>query len=180
MGHIIPRSLLTQVQMTSKLKTLADDLKKMAADETNSDEVDWVVRDALPLTDFGFNTQKWLNQTVQVANTWVNDWSQELEDDKYVAFYGIALHALNPTIYGTRFKLGAGGVTTIDTLHFQKLKLEEIPVGFFEKIIYTKEKTIYIDLIADAATAQYGEEFELLCLVCEKFGEVVSGAKRTF
>jgi len=173
--------MLTQVQMTSKIKTLGDNLRAMAAKATNSEEAEWVVRDALPNMDFGFTDNRWVNQTAfAAANTWQNDWSNELEDDKYVSFYGVILHALNPSIYGARFKLGAGGVTTIDTLHFQKLKLEEVPIGFFEEIIYTKEKTIYIDLIADDTTAIRAEEFELLCLVCEKYGEVVSGAKRVF
>ena len=181
MGHIIPRALFTGAQITSKIKGIAQELKILAAKQTSSRAEEWVVRDALPATDFGFNKEKWENQTAfAVINTWQVDWNQELDDDTYAAFYGIELHALNPTIYGARFKLGSSGTTTIDVLQFQKLKLEEIPIGFFDRILYTKQKHIYVELIADALTAQYGEEFELLCLICEKYGEIVSGPKKVF
>jgi len=180
-GNIIPRSLLTSVQITSKVKALKDEIIALAAKETNTDPSEWVVRDALPATDFGFNSERWVNQTVFAAiNTWQKDWDQEVDDDTYVVFYGVVLHAINPTIYGVRFKVGSAGGTTIDTIHMQKLKAEENVIGLFDRIIYRKEKHIYIELIADALTAQYGEEFELLCLVCEKYGEIVSTPKRVF
>ena len=181
MGNITPRSIVTDNQMLATIKSLKSEIIAMAAKETNSQPGDWVVRDALPLTDFGFNKEKWENQTVFAAiNTWQRDWDHELDDDTYVVFYGVILHDLNPTVYGVRFKVGSGGSTTIDTMHFQKLKEEDNVIGLFDKIIYKKEKHIYIELIADALTAQYGEEIELLCLVCEKYGEIVSGAQRVF
>lgn len=173
--------MFSGIQVTSKLKSLQDELKNLAAKQTKSDPADWVVRDALPNTDFGFTDDRWVNQTAFAAtNTWQVDWTQELDDETYACFYGVELHALNPTIYGARFRLGAGGVTTIDTIHFQKLKLEEVPIGLFDRIIYTKQKHIYIDLIADALTAIRSEEFELLCMIAEKYGEIVSGPTRVY
>ena len=173
--------MLAPTEVTAKLRSLKDELVAMAADETKSNPAEWIVRDALPKTDFGFNTEKWLNQTAfAAADTWQKDWSKELDDEVYACFYGVVLHALNPTIYGVRFRLGADGVTTIDTIQFQKLKEEDNIIGMFDRIIYKKQKHIYIDLIADATTAQYGEEFEILCLIAEKYGEIVSGPKRAY
>jgi hypothetical protein len=179
MGSIIPRSLLTQAQITTKLKAMADELIELAARETNTDPSNWIVRDALPKTDFDHNKEKWENQTVFAAiNTFQKDWAKELPDNKYVAFYGVVLHADNPTIYGAKFKVGLTGATTIDVIQFQKVKEEENLIGYFDRILYKKKATIYIELIADALTAAYGEEFELLCMVCEKYGEVVSTPER--
>ncbi len=179
MGQTIPRSLLTQTQITAKLKSMEDELKNLAARETNTSPSDWVVRDALPKTDFSFNTEKWLNQTaIAVADTFQKDWSKELPDNKYVAFYGVVLHADNPTIYGAKFKVGSTGATTLDVIQFQKLKEEDNLIGYFDRVLYKKKATVYVELIADALTAQYGEEIELLCMVCEKFGEVVSTPER--
>jgi hypothetical protein len=179
MGSIIPRSLLTQTQVTAKLKAMEEELKELAARETNTDPSDWVVRDALPYTDFGLLTEKWMNKVAHATpDTFLVDWSKELPDNKYVAFYGVALHADSPTIYGIKFKVGASGATTLDVIHFQKLKAEDNLIGYFDRILYKKKAYIYVELIADAALAIAGEEFELLCMVCEKYGEVVSTPER--
>lgn len=178
MGQIIPRSMLLPQTVTAKLKTLGDDLKALAAKETNTSPAEWYVRDALPKTDFEFNTEKWLNQTLMVIDTFTKDWSIQLPDNKYVVFYGVILHELNPTIYGVQFKQGKTGATAIDAIQFQKLKEEDNLIGFFDKITYRKKKWVYVEYIADAATAQYAEEVELLCLVAEMYGELVSSPDR--
>jgi len=178
-GQIIPRSMLLPQEVTAKIRALGNELKALAAKETNTSVNEWVVRDILPKTDLGFNTEKWLNQTAfATADTWQKDWDKELDSNTYVVFYGVELHALNPTIYGIKFKVGSTGATTIDTIQFQKLKLEEVPIGYFDRIIYRKKKHIYVELIADDTTAQYGEEFEILGMLCEPYGEVVSGPDR--
>lgn len=179
MGSIVPRTILEKTQITAKLKAIAGELIALAAKETNTDPSNWVVRDALPATDFGHNKEFWQNQTaIAAVNAWQKDWSQQLPDNKYVAFYGVILHADSPTIYGVKFKVGATGATAIDVIQFEKLTEEDNYIGYFDRILYKKRATIYIELIANALTAQYGEEFELLCLVCEKYGEVVSTAER--
>jgi len=178
-GQIIPRSMLSPTEVTAKIRALANELKTLAAKETNTSVDEWLVRDILPKTDLGFNTEKWLNQhAFSAADTWEKDWDRELDDNTYVCFYGVALHALNPTIYGIKFKAGSNGATTIDTIQFQKLKMEEVPIGLFDRIIYRKEKHIYVELIADTTTPQYAEEFEILGMLAEPYGEIVSGPTR--
>ncbi len=178
MGQIVPRSLLTQVQITTKLKSLEEEIIAMAARETNTRQDEWVVRDALPQTDFGFTDERWVNQTLFAAqNTFQRDWFAALPVNKYAVFYGINQNPLNPTIYGMRFRQGATGATTLDTIHFRKVLEEDNVIGFFDRIIYRPQSVIWIDLIANALTAARAEEFEILTLICEKYGDVVSGPK---
>jgi len=178
MGHIVPRALLTQTQVTTKLKSLEEEVIALAARETNTKAEEWVVRDALPLTDFGFADERWVNQTLFAAvNTFQRDWFAALPVNKYAVFYGINQNPVNPSIYGMRFRQGATGATTLDTIHFRKILEEDNVIGFFDRIIFRPQSTIWIDLIANALTAALAEEFEILALICEKYGDVVSGPK---
>jgi len=170
--------MLTQSQITSKLMSMQNELIAMAAKATNTSPSEWVCRDALPLTDFNFNSERWVNQTLFAAlNTFQRDWLFQLPIDKYVAFYGVVQNPVNPTIYGIRFRQGNAGATTIDTIHFRKILEEDNVIGYFDRIIYRAQSTIWIDLIADALTPAFSEEFEILAIVCEKYGNVVSGDK---
>lgn len=184
MGQIVPRSLLTQMQITTKLKSLEEEIIALAARETNTRPDEWVVRDALPLTDFGFVSEAWVNQRATLLNTFQADWvlaggytGVQLPVNKYAVFYGVNQNPANPTIYGIRFRQGRTGATTIDTIHFRKLLEEDNTIGFFDRIIYRPQSVIWIDLIANAVTAINTEEFEILTLICEKYGDVVSGPK---
>lgn len=187
MGQIIARSLLTQMQITTKLKSLDEEIIALAARETNTRPDEWVVRDALPLTDFGFVDERWVNQRAfAAANAWQSDWVAapapawtgfQLPVNKYAVFYGILQQPVNPSIYGIRFRQGRTGATTIDTIHFRKIVEEDQNIGFFDRIIYRPQSVIWIDLIANFATAINAEEFEILTKICEKYGDVVSGLK---
>lgn len=183
MGQIVPRSLLEKMQVTTKLKTLEEEIIALAARETNTRPDEWVVRDALPATDFGFADERWVNQRATLLNAWQSDWvlpnynGVQLPVNKYAVFYGINQNPLNPTIYGIRFRQGRTGATTIDTIQFRKVLEEDNVIGFFDRIIYRPQSVIWIDLIANAVTAINTEEFEILTLICEKYGDVVSGSK---
>jgi len=183
-GQIIARSLLTQMQITTKLKSLEEEIIALAARETNTRQDEWVVRDALPNTDFGFVDERWVNQRATLANAFQSDWVLALgytgvllPVNKYAVFYGVVQQAINPTIYGMRFRQGRTGATTLDTIHFRKILEEDNTIGFFDRIIYRPQSVIFIDLIANAVTAINTEEFEILTLICEKYGDVVSGPK---
>lgn len=180
MGQIIPRSILTQTQITSKLNALSEEIVTMASKETCTSKDEWVTRDILPLEDMGYLDERWVNQHLFVA---ANAFEQDLVPavalpvDKYLVFYGIMQNPLNPTIYGIAFRQGLPGRTTIDTIHFRKLVEEEVVVGYFDRIVYRPQTIPNIQLIATALTAQYAEEFEILGLCCEKYGNIVSGPK---
>jgi len=177
---MIPRSQLVSGVFKAKFDELAAEVKALAARETNTSPDDWVVRPALPSVDFDHNKDKWENQTAfGSANAFQKDWKKELPQNKYVVFYGVVLHADSPTIYAAKFKLGTNGATTLAVEHFEALKEEDNRIAVFDRVLYKQKSYIYIELEADATTAQYGEEFELLCLVCEKVGETVSVLDRT-
>lgn len=170
--------MLLPKDVTMKLTSLKNELIQLAAKETKTNPSEWVVRDTLPATDLQYNSERWVNQhAFAVINTWELDKASLIPVDKYVMFYGVVCHALAPTIYGIKFKQGATGATTIDTIQFRKLLEEDNVIGYFDRIIYRSQSRPYIELIADALTAQYGEEFEILSMTCEKYGDVVSGPK---
>jgi len=177
MGQIIPRSMLLPQAVTTKLTSLKNELITLAAKETSTSPSEWVVRDTLPETDLGFDSEQWLNQTLMVPDAWTMDWNHQLPVNKFWMAYGIINHAMAPTIYGMKFKQGALGATTIDTIQFRKILEEDNVIGFFDRIIYRPQSTPYIELIANAATAALGEEFEILSMVCEKYGDIISGPK---
>jgi len=170
--------MLLPQAVTAKLTALKNELIALAAKETKTNLSEWVVRDTLPLTDLQYNSERWVNQhAFAIINTFELDKASLIPVDKFVMYYGLINHALNPTIYGLKFKQGATGATTIDTIHFRKLLEEDNVIGFFDRIIYRSQTRPYVELIADALTAQYAEEFELLAMTCEKYGDVVSGPK---
>ena len=178
MGQIIPRSMLLPQAVTAKLSSLKAELIALAAKETNTSPASWVVRDTLPATDLQYNSERWVNQHLFTAtDTFELDKASLIPVDKYWMAYGVINHTLNPTIYGIKFKQGALGATTIDTIHFRKLVEEDNVIGFFDRIIFRPQKRPYIELIADALTAQYAEEFEILSMTCEQYGDVISGPK---
>lgn len=179
MGQIIPRSMLVPKEVTAKLVSLKNELIALAASETKTDQSEWVTRDILPLTDLTFATEQWVNQHLFIAaNAFERDWPLfTLPVNKYLMLYGVICHAGNPTIYGIKFKQGATGATTIDTIHFRKILEEDNVIGFFDRIIYRAQTRPFVEYIADAITAQFAEEFEVLGMVCEKYGDVVSGPR---
>jgi hypothetical protein len=180
MGQIVPRSILTQAQITTKLTSLADEVLALAAYETNTKKEEWVVRDILPLEDLSYFDERWVNQHLfTVVNVFEQDLvpAVALPVDKYLVFYGVVQNPVNPTIYGICFRQGIPGRTTIDTIQFRKLLEEQVVVGYFDRIIYRPQSVPNIQLIANALTAQYAEEFEILGMCCEKYGNIVSGPK---
>jgi hypothetical protein len=178
MGQIIPRYLLEKTAVTARLNKLEDELRTLAAHETNTSPEEWVVRDALPATDFGHTDERWVNQhAFAVANAWEMDWRAQLAVNRYAMFYGINQNVVNPSIYGIRFRQGFNGATTLDSIHFRKLLEEDNVIGYFDRLIYRPQAWIFVDLIANALTAIRAEEFEILTMICEKYGDIVSGPK---
>lgn len=149
-----------------------------ATKETGKAASEFVIRDGMALQDFSFASEKWCNQTAQVAVTWTKDWSKELPKTKFVAFYGIGNNDDDPTIIGTKFKVGTNGQTTRDVVMHGKMMLEEVLKAYFEPILYKGTETIYVEHYTKSAStiAQYAEEIELFCLVAEPYGEVISKA----
>lgn len=192
-GFLIPDSEMSKADLRALRLEIANNLLEMASRETHRPRSEFVVRDAFPKDDFGFNGCEWENQTaISAADTWTKDWTKELPKNKFVAFYGFIYHAAHTLpgagaaegypYLGLSYKLGATGATTREQVHLQQAYREYIlaggsvkfPVGYHKPVYYKGAETIYISLIANATVSQYAEDLELLTMVCEPYGEVIS------
>lgn len=197
MGLFIPEIEISKSEIKALKNEVIANLLRIASKETNRPQSDFVVRDAFPKTDFGFNGCEWENQAaLGAADAWEEDWTKLLPDDKFVAFYGTIYHrqATKPgsgaaegfPITGVAYKVGSAGGTTREKVHLQSSFIEHItgnmpsrcPKGFHKPVYYRGSETIRVDIQGNAAVSQYADNLELLCMVCEPFGNVISGARR--
>ena len=176
----LARVLMARELSTAQIISMRDNIKQkllnFAVKESGKNASELLIRDAMPLTDFDFNSEKWCNQTTQVLSTWTRDWSKELPKTKFIAFYGVVNHTDDPTIIGSKFKVGASGQTVRDVVMHGKMRAEEVVKCYFDPILYKGQETIYVEhyTIAAGGVAQYAEEIELLAFVCEPYGAVIS------
>lgn len=174
------RVLVARELSTSQIIALRDDIKArllaFAMQETGKTATELLVRDAMPYEDFTFNSNKWCNQTAQVNVTWTKDWSKELPKTKFASFYGFLNHADVAYILGTKYKIGSSGQSTKDIVMHGKMRAEEVAKCYHEAVMYKGADTIYVEhyQASGGALAQYGEELELLCFVCEPYGAEIS------
>lgn len=186
---LVPEINMTITEIRALREKTRQMLLKVAVAETGRTAADFVVRDPFPKDDFSFNGCEWQNQTaLAAASTWTKDWSKLLPKTKFVGFYGYfhQTAVVNPTSQkytGLRYKLGSSGATTLKQLHLQKAQracitsvgVTPIIRGYHEPVIYKGEDTIYIEHEGDATTTQYYDGIGLLGLVCEPYGETISG-----
>jgi hypothetical protein len=195
-------SLITpEEDMTvAEIKALREEVKRnlvaLAAKETGKAASEFVVRDIFPKDDFGFNGVEWQNQTaISTADTWTMDWSKELPKTKFVAFYGVNYPVGDATpaawkYMGVSYRLGANGATTLKQVHLQKCQRYgategataadvEAQIksarGYHRPVYYKGTDTIYVSLIANTTVTQYYEKLQLLGLLAEPYGAVISG-----
>jgi len=193
-GFLIPDSEMSKADLKKLRAEIANNLLDMAARETHRPRNEFIVRDAFPKEDFGFDGCEWENQAaITAADTWTKDWSKELPKQKFVAFYGLVYHMLKTLpgaavaegypYLGVSYKLGATGATTREQVHLQQAFRDFIiaggsskfPVAYHKPVYYKGAETIYVSLIANATVTALAEDLELLCMVCEPYGEVISG-----
>lgn len=179
MARILAARELSTAQLISMRDEVVNKLLRFASTETGKAQSEFIVRDIMPKTDLGFNSEAWLNQTELVDATWTKDFTKELPKNSFVCFYGIVKEAESPAIIGTKFKLGAGGATTIDIVMHTRIAVEDIPKGYFSPILYKGGDTIYVEHYQKTGgnLSQYGEAFELMGFIAEPVGVNVSARK---
>lgn len=172
------RVMVARELSTSQLISMRDDVKAkllaFAVKETGKNASEFVIRDVLPSTDLGFNSEKWCNQAAHTLSTWAVDFYKELPKTKFVAFYGAVNLSDTPYIILVKFQIGANGQTVKDIISLSRMRAEEAVKCYFEPILYKGAETIYVSMYTDTTIAQYGEALELLALVAEPYGEVIS------
>jgi hypothetical protein len=165
---------------TTQIIAIRDDVKRkllaFAVQETGKAESDFVVRDAMAYQDFGLGSEKWDNESSLTSVTWTKDWSKELPKTKFVAFYGVVNHSDDPHVIGTKYKVGTNGQTTRDVIMHGRMRAEDVVKCFHEPVLYKGGETIYVEHYNESASAlSAGSELiELLALVAEPYGEVIS------
>lgn len=194
MGFLIPGSEISKGDLKALRAEIVENLLDVAVAETGKKRSEFVVRDAFPKDDFGFAGCEWDNQAaIGTADTWESDWTKELPDNKFVCFYGVLYHELDtmpaaadaegPALKGVSYRVGSAGATVREQIHIQSMHRIHLnaggdgpfAIGYHKPVYYKAEETINVYLISNATPAAYAEDIELLCMVCEPFGEVVSG-----
>lgn len=201
MGFLIPDSEMTKADLKALRAEIADHLLDIAAKQTGKSRSEFIVRDLFPKTDLysatytGW-TSEWTNQTDNTSladDAFHLDWYKELPDNKFVCFYGVIVHdqgllALDGehgfTVKGISYRVGTGGATVREQVHLDAMYREHylsvgvtrVPIGYHKPVYYVAEETICVHLLCnnfdDIADTL---ELELLAMVCEPYGSVISG-----
>jgi len=197
MGFLIPREEISVDEIKALKEEVVANLLKRAVAQTGRPVTDFIVRDIFPKDDFDFNGCEWQNQSqLNSADTWEIDWYKELPDSKFVAFFGIQDHVMQAVpgsgvaeggpFFGVSYRVGTNGATTREQIHLQNMQRWSYltsgrgknPVGFHKPVYYDGKETISAYLIGNAGVAQYAEQLELLGMVCEPIGNVISSVDK--
>ena len=146
-----------------------------------------VVRDAMPLADFGQGAVGWVADQyitgVIAAAGWGSPFSAgalpanvpQLARTKVAVFYRYGDVEAAPQIIGLRFRLGATGASTLASFQFQtQIQCYLEPVIYFtEPIVYSPEDWVYIEALFAGAVA-VGERCPFGCFIIERLGATIS------
>lgn len=176
MGRILTARELSTTQVISIRDDVKRKLLEFAVKETGKDASEFIVRDIMANQDLSFLTEKWCNQTELVTVAWTKDFSKELPKTKFASFYGFISHTDNPYIIGTKYKVGVNGQTTRDVIMHGRMRAEEVVKCYHDAILYKGGETIYVDHYNENSSniTQYAEQLELMGLIAEPYGEVIS------
>jgi len=184
---------------TAQIVAIRDEVKRKliayAVKETGKSADEFYVRDAMALQDFGLGSEKWDNESTLTTVAWTKDWSKELPKTQFVAFYGVDYPVGDATpaawkYMGVSYRLGVNGATTLKQLHLQKCQRTGVTEGatatdveaqiksargYHRPVYYKGTDTIYVSLVANAAVTALYEKTQLLGLIAEPYGAVISG-----
>jgi len=171
MSIIIPASELEVADIMSIKQQVMDALFNVAMRMTGLKRDELIIRSALPATDFGLSNEYWETPSL-TANAWTNYFTKQLDDQKFVAFYGVANLAADPIVTAIKFKLGSGtGTKTLDVIQLEDLYTDSNRTdGYFKRpIIYKEKQYVNVDVYAKASGT---EPLMLKALVVEPAGRV--------
>lgn len=170
-SFVIPAAELEVADIMAIRQQVIDALFNVAMRMTGLTREELIVRNALPSTDFGLANEYWKTPTL-TPNDWTNYFTKQLDDQKFVAFYGAANQAADPISTALRFKLGSGaGTKTLDVVQLEDLYTDTRRVdGYFKRpIIYKEKQYVNVDVYAKASGT---EPLILKALVIEPKGRV--------
>jgi len=150
MGLIVPASELEVADIMAIRQKVIDTLYSVAMKMTGLSRDQLVDRNTLPSTDLGLSYEYWVTPSL-TANSWTNYITNQLDDQRFVAFYGIANPDPDPITTAVRFKLGSGtGTKTLDVVQVEDLYSDSERVdGYLKRpIIYKEKQYVNIDVYA--------------------------------
>ena len=149
-----------------------------------------VVREAFPHADLGLAatngwlTDDYISMVIPAAvNAWVSAFSAgalpgtqfQLGNNQIAVFYKFADVEDAPVVNAVRFRLGAGGATTLGSFYTQLPTMAKIEpdVYFTEPIVYDPQSWLYIEIYV---TGNVGgnEHIPFGCFIIEPTGGTVS------
>jgi hypothetical protein len=187
MRSLKPIKQLTPEMIDSLVEDIQRDLvKKAMAARPQVRPQDWIVRQVLPWTDLGITsagqagaTTDYWGCTTLVASTLLTYVNHRLDDNEFVALYGVNIRDVNPCVVKMLFQTGAGA-STVANWNVEHLYGQEVPEGVTpEYLYYGGGSTCQIQLLPDSVGKAVGadaiaDHVVLLGLIAKPAGEVVS------
>ncbi len=175
MRKLIPISQLTPemvdgLRSVVKSRLLAEAAKKgYAAD-------DLVVADLLPNADLGIAAlggafDYWYTAalTADTSSPYV---SHKLDDDEWVAIYGIAINDANPST--RKVKCSVGTAIVLVDWQLEEIMCDMIPIGVSEEYaLWLAGDTVTVDLLPQVTKAA-GDHIVLVGLICQPKGKRIT------
>ena len=152
MGEIIPASEITVEDITAIKQAVVDKLFEVAMAMTGLKKEDLIVRPILPSTDLGLTNETWETPSL-TANAWNTYFSKQLNDQRFIGFYGVSNLSPDPVVTAIKFSVGAGKTKVLDVLQIEDLYSDSERVdGYFKApIIYKEKQYCNCDIYARAA-----------------------------
>ena len=155
-GYLLPAIEMTIEDVPSIKSQVIDAVMAIATRMTGLTPDQLVVRNILPKTDLGLTNEYWETPTL-TPNDWTNYFTKQLENQKFVVFYGVADLSPDPKVTALKFKVGSGdGTKTLDVVHLEELFTNsERTDGYLKRpIIYKEQQYVNVDVYSKAAVSE--------------------------
>ena len=166
---LLPWFMTTPQMFRAKIRAVDAELRRRALEQGVVEEGDYVIRDILPLTDFGssyYAYEKWTSYIEVAYHAWKTMINTDLDGDKLIGLYGYS--GPDDKITGLRFGVGTAQTKdiwmveqcrkgevygTAADLELANLALARTP------IIYNGEDTVKVEAYGSALATGSGEYF---------------------
>lgn len=174
MRKLVPISQLTpdmvdHLRMTVEARLLAEAAKKGFARE------DVVIADLLPYTDLGVNgggNFDYWQTAALTANTSSPYVSHALDDNEWVAIYGVAINDANPST--RKVKCSVGSAIVLVDWQLEEIFCDDKPIGVSEEYaLWVAGDTVTVDLLPQVTKAA-GDHIVLIGLICQPKGKRIT------
>lgn len=175
MRKLVPISQLTP-EMVDHLRMLVEERLYAEAAKKGYARSDLVIADLLPNADLalaalGGAFDYWVTAAL-TANTSSAYISHKLDDDEWVAIYGIAINDANPST--RKVKCSVGTAIVLVDWQLEELFCDTVPIGVSEEYaLWLAGDTVTVDLLPQVTKAA-GDHIVLIGLICFPKGKRIT------